>query len=82
MDAPSRLATVSLFPDWILWVSFSDAREYCCWVRTPEGMALSDGERYASEEAALEAGRIFVYFSLEPEIAGEWLGRQNWSGGL
>ncbi|PZD70434.1 hypothetical protein C1752_12217 [Acaryochloris thomasi RCC1774] len=82
MNAQVRLIHVSTFPDWIVWVSYSDADEYRCWVRTPEGAALHDGERYASEEAALEAGRIFIYFSLEPEIAGEWLGRQSWSGGL
>lgn len=45
-----------------------------------EGVALNDGERYASQEAAMETGRIFVYFSLEPEVANEWLASQNWGG--
>lgn len=82
MNAQGRLIEVSLFPDWIIWVSFSAERDYRCWVRTPEGMALNDGEQYDSEEAAMEAGRILVYSSLEPEVAGEWLASQNWGGCL
>lgn len=68
MNAQGRLIEVSVFPDWIIWVIQFAAQDYRCCVRTPEGVALDDGERYDSERAAMEAGRIFVYYSLEPEL--------------
>ncbi len=67
MNAQTKLVAVSMFSDWIVWVSLSPGLHYRCWVRMPEGEVLNDGEQYASEEAAVESGRIFVTSSLGSE---------------
>ncbi|WOD37131.1 hypothetical protein [Nodosilinea sp. E11] len=56
------------FPDWIVAVTHRRTTGFCCWVITPELVALTDGETYSTSQDALEAGRSLVYCSTEPPI--------------
>lgn len=59
------LVLLSGFPGWIVGVSYTPTVGYRCWVINPELVVLNDGERYATGQAAMAAGRDLVEQSLE-----------------
>ncbi|MGF1571147.1 MAG: hypothetical protein ACFCVD_24240 [Nodosilinea sp.] len=67
-----RLIHVSVFPGWIVGVTYRRGEGYRCWVVNPELTVLNDGEIYASGEDAIAAGRLFIHHSTgaEPDRGG------------
>ncbi|MBU6228418.1 MAG: hypothetical protein KGQ93_01825 [Cyanobacteria bacterium REEB459] len=61
------LVHVSVFPGWIAGVTYRRGEGYRCWVINPDFAVLNDGEVYPSSQAAIAAGRLFIYHSLEVE---------------
>jgi len=65
--AHHNLTTLIAFPDWMVAVTHRPTG-YRCWVITPELSTLTDGETYATSQAALEAGRSLVHYSMGPPV--------------
>lgn len=66
--ASDTLNTLIAFPEWIVAVTQRRSAGFCCWVITPELSALTDGEAYATSQAALAAGRSLVQCSIGQQI--------------
>ncbi len=66
--ANDQLNTLIAFPDWIVAVTHRRSTEFFCWVITPDLSALTDGEIYATSQAALAAGRSLVQYSTGPQV--------------
>jgi hypothetical protein len=65
--AKQTLVELIAFTDWVVAVT-GRTTGYRCWVITPELSALTDGETYPTNQAALEAGRSLVHCSTGPQI--------------
>lgn len=66
-----RIIHISVFPGWIICVTYRQSLGYQCWVVTPDHVVLSDGEQYTTSSKALATGRWFIQQSLI-EIESDW----------
>jgi hypothetical protein len=65
--ASGGLIHVSVFPGWIAGVTYERGVGYRCWVINPDFVVLNDGEIYATSQAAIAAGRLFIHHSIGAE---------------
>jgi hypothetical protein len=72
MDS-GTLIHVSVFPGWIASVTYHRGEGYRCWVVNPDLVVLNDGEIYSGSQAAIDAGRAFIQYSIgaEPDREGK-----------
>lgn len=70
--AGSRLIHVSVFPGWIVGITYDRGSGYRCWVISPDMTVLHDDEIYASSQDALSAGRLYIHHAMgvEPDYGG------------
>lgn len=68
-----RLIHVSVFPGWVAGVTYHPGLGYRCWVINPDMAVLNDGDIYPDSEAAIAAGRLFIFHSTgaEPDRGGK-----------